>query len=204
MKKSLMVATLFAVGAWANAGTYTWGQFVENSLAPSVTNPDEAHVFFLGKRWHDVAYDGSFDAEAGTLTSRTDGTVFAADISGVSHFSDDAGANPCGIAEILLRGDDLAGQFYFYFHDAAGETATYSPLNWQWVAVVLANEATPDRFGIKVFHIAGLSDEAEVDDFGEADEIVDMAEYESWPVPEPASGLLALAGIALLFRRSKR
>ena len=211
MKKGFFVAVIAVAAFGASASTYTWGRPLENSKDVSVKAPDQAYVFFLGAHWHDVAYDGSFNLESATLTSRSDGTVFTPGVSGVpSHFSDDAEVNPYRSAEVLFSAGEVEGQVFFYLHDPHGETGGYSPLNAQWFAIVLASDATPGYYGVEVVQITGVDHcEAVVEDFGTDGDMpppVDMAEFESdepMRVPEPATGLLALVGIAFLFRRQR-
>jgi len=72
----------------------------------------------------------------------------------------------------------------------------------QWWAIVFVDDNSPDRFGVTVFEVA-WSDHPEDITVGRG-RPVDVARYIFTPIPEPATGLLALAGVALLLRRKRK
>ena len=194
MKKLIMILFAIVFAARVEAGTIWWSAM--NHL--NVGNDGTIYLFALGRGDEPTFGDGSFDTTTLTLTS-TGGAEFP--------------PNP---------ETEMLSMLWWDSRYAVGfEIEVGIPLN-QWWAVVVVNDDTLDRFGIDVFFVTDELDDSSGDayyfryleyqdhqdwwgtDF--LDEYVgkqlDFTQYGA--IPEPATGLLALVGGALLLLRRKR
>ena len=82
---------------------------------------------------------------------------------------------------------------------------TGSPAN-QWWAVVIVDDATPNLCGIHIFEVTGLKDTVNVFNAytDDPNQQFDLGQYTATIIPEPATALLALAGIGLLIAQKRK
>ena len=201
----------------SNAGSVYWSSIAINSITGESTVGSwqisgdgmvwvpggvtgRAIVFALGDSWHQFG-DGSFNTDTWRLTSG-DGTVFA---PGCPIFGD-----------ILLGMNFITGYLFFELGcpseleyslgvNESGVQEWFSPLN-QWYAIVYVDDATPNHFGIDVFHAVLDCDEhsgwnAGGTDYTISSRTIDAGQYTT--VPEPSTAILTLVGTVLLLCRRK-
>ena len=71
----------------------------------------------------------------------------------------------------------------------------------QWFVVIFYDTSTPQWFGFSLFYAEDDgAGEAYINHVGE----IDVGQYKIGPIPEPATGLLALSGVALLVARRRK
>jgi len=204
MKKWMMVVCMTTMLAMnVEAGMIEWGFFNEGSF---IYGEGTLYLFALGSSEHEFG-DGSFDAVTGTLTSKTDGTVFST--AGVGFVGQEWPTFQGGIEGLGDSG------FIGAFTD---------PLSFnQWWCVVAVGGDTAEWFGVDVFQISGLNEDGEYVRMWNANPAYWHSEHDGKPnshgerfyepfnltqysvaIPEPLTTGLALAGVALLMAQRRR
>ena len=214
MKKIILALLAVAFAAKVEAAPlYSFGLLWEAAVDYPLEDLSQnwtAYLFALGNGWGSdtpTFADGSFN---GTTLTSTDGNNFSA--MGFDEFDISVDGGTFRI---------LGANGYLEIIDSPSLSIN------QWWALVIVDSVTPGRFGIDVFEYSGINDIGWADCYRFLDGLgtgnwgpigVDNPdEYTHWEVvdkvfnprefsviPEPATGLLALGGVALLVAQRRK
>ena len=179
MKKLLIAAAVVAVAGMAQAATFSWGATGLNSINPA---PGDAGycsvdaVMFLYEYTGTGSFgDGSYNVGTGALT--------ADDLSTASLLQSYPGAYDWNL-----------GAFNISYGAPEGS------INTTYAIVAYDPTGSAGYYGVQMLTVSGLTD------LGAGAVLtgdpINGGQYVA--VPEPATGMLALAGAALLLRRRRR
>ena len=188
--KKVMITAIATLAIAAQAASFSWGGYIANTVYDTVdwfTSPEPAvtmYLVYLGN----AMYAGPTTAEGLADLVQSAGS-FAADVG--------------GLVKDTLIPDQNQIDLYTAVKVYAGPE---SGINGWW-AVFIFDAATPDYFGLHVASTSGLSDSTgagniKLDVGWGPGEFLDAGAFHI--VPEPATAMLALAGIGMLIAQKRK
>ena len=187
-----MMIIAMAIAVTASAGTVSW--WAELSNSETGTNPEGVtyHVFALGQHASEPVFDGN---TAFTYNPSTSTAMF--------------GTYPVYGSPFAFVSDELYVETGWtdltaaWGNPVAGDSASFSPAN-QWWAIVVIDDATPDLYNFHVFRVWEITDTFVLVNKGLDSYPLDVGVYAVTIIPEPATAMLALAGIGLLMAQRRK
>ena len=184
MKKIVTFAVVLITAVSVQAASISWGGMIINSKnlnpMPTVsTSGAYLTLIYLGAS----APVGSVDTwDYTTGLSNLGGEVLA------TQLITEAQASAAGASTVYSRADGVGG------------------VNGYWMTVIYDPNQSADYFGYAIDQVSGATDVTPVSSILHQDYPGDVldAGAQLQVVPEPATGMLALAGAALLLRRRRR
>jgi hypothetical protein len=179
MKKIMIAAAALAVAGMAQAASFTWGATGLNTqnLAPGDAGycSVDAVMFLYVYTGAGTFGDGSYNFNTGALTA-SDSTTASL------------------VASFPAAYNWNVGSFSFNFAAPEGS------INTTYAIVAYDPTGSATYYGVSTLTVAGLTDMGAAGNYSAAS--INAGQYVA--VPEPATGMLALAGAALLLRRRRR